>query len=99
MRALQPNLCSRYKKQRYCSQRCGTQHDNRNREPKPETRKGPRPPYAQLIADVRATSYVATGRKYGVSDKAVRKWIRWYEYQREMEAWREQGSTSEDPAA
>jgi transposase-like protein len=24
-------------------------------------------------------SYVAVGRKYGVSDNAVRKWLRWYE--------------------
>ena len=44
-----------------------------------------RPPYEQLIAEVEATSYVAVGRKYGVSDNAVRKWIRWYEYERETE--------------
>ena len=24
-------------------------------------------------------SFLAIGRKYGVSDRAVRKWIRWYE--------------------
>jgi transposase-like protein len=24
-------------------------------------------------------SYVAVGRKYGVSDNAIRKWLRWYE--------------------
>jgi transposase-like protein len=24
-------------------------------------------------------SFVAVGRKYGVSDNAVRKWLRWYE--------------------
>ena len=27
-------------------------------------------------------SICAVGRKYGVSDNAVRKWIRWYEYER-----------------
>ncbi len=59
------------------------------REPRPERRKVERPPYEQLLADVRATSFVAVGRKYGVSDKAVRKWIRWYEYQREMAEWKE----------
>ena len=32
-----------------------------------------------------AMSLLAVGRKYGVSDNAVRKWIRWYEYQRELE--------------
>jgi transposase-like protein len=37
------------------------------------------------MVDVGSTSSVAVGRKYGVSDKAVRKWIRWYEYQRELE--------------
>jgi transposase-like protein len=29
-------------------------------------------------------SYVAVGRKYGVSDNAVRKWLRRYEYEREQ---------------
>jgi transposase-like protein len=33
------------------------------------------------MADVGAMSLLAVGRKYGVSDNAVRKWIRWYEYQ------------------
>jgi transposase-like protein len=31
------------------------------------------------MADARSTSFRAAGRKYGVSDNAVRKWIRWYE--------------------
>ncbi len=26
-------------------------------------------------------SFLAVGRKYGVSDNAVRKWVRWYERQ------------------
>lgn len=38
-----------------------------------------RPPYEQLLAEVESTSYVAVGRKYGVSDNAVRKWVRSYE--------------------
>ncbi|HWF75035.1 MAG TPA: hypothetical protein VG186_16920 [Solirubrobacteraceae bacterium] len=83
-----------YARQRYCSQACGV-HSKGPRKPKPETRKVPRPPYEQLIAEVRSTSYVAVGRKYGVSDTAIRKWIRWYQYQREMDAWR----GSEDDAA
>src|SRR5205807_2262740 len=69
--------------QRYCSVKCGSRHDNRDRRPKPATRKVSRPSYEQLMADVESMSMVAVGRKYGVSDKAVRKWIRWYEYQRE----------------
>jgi transposase-like protein len=42
-----------------------------------------RPPYEQLLAEIEATSYVAVGRKYGVSDNAVRKWVRFYERERE----------------
>lgn len=52
--------------------------------PQPARRKVPRPAYEQLIADVQSMSMVAIGRKYGVSDNAVRKWIRWYEYEREL---------------
>jgi transposase-like protein len=52
----------------------------------PTSRKVKRPPYEQLLEEIEATSYLAVGRKYGVSDNAVRKWIRWYERQREREA-------------
>ena len=37
------------------------------------------------MEDVKSMSMLAVGRKYGVSDNAVRKWIRWYEYQHELE--------------
>jgi predicted RNA-binding Zn-ribbon protein involved in translation (DUF1610 family) len=65
---------------RYCSQTCwgkiaaqrytGTTH--------PETRKVERPSYEQLLEDLARMSMSAVGRKYGVSDNAVRKWLRWY---------------------
>jgi hypothetical protein len=67
--------------QRHCSFDCGI-HSPGPRDPRPERRKVERPPYDQLIAEIEATSYVAVGRKYGVSDNAVRKWIRWYERER-----------------
>ena len=38
-----------------------------------------RPPYHELSAEIAATSYSAVGRKYGVSDNAIRKWVRAYE--------------------
>jgi hypothetical protein len=76
----------RYASHRYCSRSCGERHNNRNRAPKPETRKVPRPSYEQLKADVAAMSFVAIGRKYGVSDNAVRKWLKWYGYQEQQEA-------------
>ena len=42
-------------------------------------RKVERPPYEQLLAELAAASYVGVGRRYGVSDNAVRKWVRAYE--------------------
>ena len=42
-------------------------------------RKVKRPPYKQLVSDVSLFGYSATGRKYGVSDNAIRKWIKYYE--------------------
>ena len=35
-----------------------------------------RPLYSDLIKDVEKLGYSATGRKYGVSDNAIRKWIK-----------------------
>ena len=54
--------------------------------PAPHARKTERPPYKQLLEEIEATNYVAVGRKYGVSDNAVRKWVRFYERQIEREA-------------
>jgi len=31
-------------------------------------------------------SYVAVGRKYGVTDNAIRKWLRWYRREVSSEA-------------
>jgi len=39
----------------------------------------PRPTYEQLKEDLADMSWLAVGRKYGVTDNAVRKWVRWYE--------------------
>ncbi len=52
---------------------------NRSR---PNRRKADRPPYEQLIAEIEASGYVAVGRKYGVTDNAIRKWVRAYERER-----------------
>jgi transposase-like protein len=43
-----------------------------------ERRKVTRPPYEQLAAEIDAVGYSAVGRRYGVSDNAIRKWVRWY---------------------
>jgi hypothetical protein len=71
--------------QRYCSRECGTRW-NRSKlrgRPVPAYRRVERPPYEQLLAEIEATSYCAVGRKYGVSDNAVRKWVKFYERERE----------------
>lgn len=39
-------------------------------------RKVERPPKEQLIREIEESSYLAVGRKYGVSDNAIRKWIK-----------------------
>lgn len=72
---------------RYCTQECwGIVAAGRYRGiPHPETRKVERPPYEQLRSDLESMSFVAVGRKYGVSDNAVRKWVRWYERQTDRE--------------
>jgi transposase-like protein len=38
------------------------------------------------VREIAETSYVAVGRKYGVSDNAIRKWVRQYERERAAEA-------------
>ena len=42
-------------------------------------RKIDRPSYDELKLEVKRNGYSATGRKYGVSDNAIRKWIQYYE--------------------
>lgn len=81
---------AKHRRQRFCSRHCGTRGEpgsqGRNRGvPNPEARKTERPPYEQLLEEIEATSYLAVGHKYGVSDNAVRKWVRFYERQKERE--------------
>jgi hypothetical protein len=75
---------AKYPQHRYCSHACGCRWDRAKLRgvPKPEYHKVERPPYEKLMAEIEATSYCAVGRKYGVSDNAVRKWVRFYERQR-----------------
>jgi len=69
----------RYGEQRYCSRECGQRVAWSNRRGR---RRVERPPYSQLVAEIEATSYCAVGRKYGVSDNAIRKWVRQYKRER-----------------
>ena len=47
--------------------------------PKAARRQVVRPPYGRLVADIDALGYAAVGRRYGVSDNAIRNWRRAYE--------------------
>jgi hypothetical protein len=53
-------------KQKYCSQSCSKKH----------FRKVQRPSRQTLLNELKTMSYVAVGRKYGVSDNAIRKWLK-----------------------
>ncbi|MEX1141231.1 MAG: hypothetical protein WD993_05200 [Thermoleophilaceae bacterium] len=68
----------------YCSVACSKKGQGLGL-PRPERRKVERPSKQQLLADLEHMSYRAVGRKYGVSDNAVRKWLVWYERQAERE--------------
>ena len=46
---------------------------------KERPRKVERPPYQKLINEVNEFGYSAIGRKYNVSDNAIRKWVKFYE--------------------
>jgi hypothetical protein len=43
------------------------------------SRKTQRPDYNTLKTEIDNLGYVKTGKKYGVSDNAIRKWLRFYE--------------------
>ena len=85
--------------QRYCSRACGTRWDWSKLRGKPVAsyRRVRRPPYEQLLAEIEATNYCAVGRKYGVSDNAVRKWVKFYEREREAAATGSSGAASSAP--
>jgi hypothetical protein len=71
----------RGRRQRHCSHTCANRSPA-SRAAQMAQRRVERPPYERLIAEIEATSWVAVGRRYGVSDNAVRKWVRAYERER-----------------
>ena len=69
------------REQRHCSKPCSARSEpNRARAVRDRTVE--RPLRAAAGGD-RGDGWSAVGRKYGVSDNAVRKWVRWYEAERE----------------
>lgn len=74
----------KYARQRYCSRECAVRR-KRDGRPQPGRRKTIRPSFSRLRREVAVLGYAATGRRYGVSDNAIRKWIRQYERERQRE--------------
>jgi transposase-like protein len=72
----------KYGQQHFCSISCAKRNHGREYQPRPQIRRVERPPYEQLMAELAETNYSAVGRKYGVSDNAIRKWVRAYERDR-----------------
>jgi hypothetical protein len=76
----------KYRDHRYCSRACGSRWDRSRLDRKGIANLGARqverPPYDQLLDEIKRLGYCATGRKYGVSDNAIRKWVRFYENER-----------------
>jgi hypothetical protein len=102
----EPRLCltceaefvPRYTQHRYCSRECagrGLSEATRG-VARPDRRKVERPSYEQLVEDIAAMDWCAVGRKYGVSDNAVRKWVRWYEAARARTAEAERDACEAD---
>lgn len=73
-----------YPQHRYCSIKCAGVANGRLKAgaPRPERRKVERPSHEILVRELAESNYSAVGRKYGVSDNAVRKWMRAYERER-----------------
>lgn len=52
---------------------------NNQKESQLKQRKTNRPPYKKLLEEISELGFVGTSIKYGVSDNAIRKWVKMYE--------------------
>jgi hypothetical protein len=71
----------KYVTHRYCSRECGVRAPRPPRS-LPSRRKVERPPEDQLLREIEELGYLGVGRRYGVSDNAVRKWVKAYARER-----------------
>lgn len=88
----------RHVRHRHCSKYCGLRWDRRGSipgiarqkgVPRQGSRKVARPPHDQLLREIEQLGYLAVGRKYSVSDNAIRKWVRQYEHELAIAAGRD----------
>lgn len=84
------NLCKKCRiiernKNKFCCEICGKEIKKRNKNPlcrecflKQNLHKKvkDRPSKEQLLKEIEETNYCAVGRKYGVSDNCIRKWLK-----------------------
>lgn len=63
----------------YCGSECSYNKERCNKCYHIENRRVERPSYETLIEELAKFNYSALGRKYGVSDNSIRKWIKNYE--------------------
>jgi hypothetical protein len=87
--ACQVKFAPNYWDHRYCSRKCGTRAPHTIGVARLAARKAERPAHEQLLGEVLEMGYRAVGRKYGVSDTAVRKWLRQYEREVALSAGRD----------
>lgn len=67
---------------KYCSNSCKFTAWNKSDKilnSSARQRKTVRPPYETLLNEVRELGFCAVGKKYGVTDNSIRKWIKLYE--------------------
>jgi len=62
---------------KYCGNECTSSKDRCEPCYRKQSRKVERPSLEQLKIDIESLGYLGTGRKYGVSDNSIRKWIKW----------------------
>lgn len=60
------------------------------------SRKVERPPFDVLMRDVEELGYRGSGRKYGVSDTTIRRWLAFYEAHKGKLSRREAGETADE---
>ena len=61
-----------------CENKCSNKNGRCVKCYRIRSRKVERPTYEQLLKDIEETNYIQTGKKYGVTDNSIRKWLKQY---------------------
>jgi hypothetical protein len=63
----------------FCEKECSYKKNRCESCFRKQNRKVDRPSYLEITKDLEMGNYSSVGRKYGVSDNTIRKWIKYYE--------------------